>query len=70
MEAVSFDIGLTYHLPYLGNVSYTSMAHTKMFITYINKRKTTMFNNIDIFHEQTFKEKDLNTRVHIMVPFK
>lgn len=40
MEAVSFDIGLTYHLPYLGNVSYTSMAHTKMFITYINKRKT------------------------------
>lgn len=34
------------------------------------KRKTTMFNNIAIVCEQTFKEKEPNTGVHGMIPFK
>lgn len=34
------------------------------------KRKIAMFNYIDVFHENKFKKREPNTKVHAMVPPK
>ena len=75
LEKLTLNKHIRYYLaiPHLSNVSYTPTAHARMSIAILYtsmKRKTAMFNNTDVPHEHIFKEKEPNTRVHIMIPFK